>query len=82
MDYPSALSPIANVDPEKDKKDVSYGPRNADDKFVYDLYEAGKYEGPPVGLQVVGCRHIDEKVLVALREIEHALRRCNRIGGI
>ncbi|KAF5004860.1 hypothetical protein FDECE_8642 [Fusarium decemcellulare] len=73
LDYPAAVFPVTTVNPDKDKKDPKYVPRNADDQFVYDLYEPERYEGAPIGLQIVGRRHLDEKVLAALRQIERAL---------
>lgn len=63
------------MDPEKDKKDPGYIPKNTQDQFVYDLYEPEVYQDAPVSLQIVGRRHLDEKVLAALKEIERALGR-------
>lgn len=63
------------VDPARDLKDASYVPKNADDQFVYDMYEPEKYVHAPVSLQVIGRRHFDEKVLAALAEIERAMGR-------
>ena len=67
--------PVTTVDPEKDKKDVHYLPKNSDDQFVYDLYNAKSFEDAPVSLQVIGRRHQDEKVLAALETIENAMGR-------
>ncbi|KAJ4320905.1 hypothetical protein N0V84_005609 [Fusarium piperis] len=75
LDYPAAVFPVTTVDPTKDIKDASYVPKNAQDKFVYDMYSSEKYKDAPVSLQVVGRRQYDEKVLAALKEIEHALGR-------
>ncbi|CAH0055156.1 unnamed protein product [Clonostachys solani] len=75
LDYPGAVFPVTTVDPEKDVKDLSYEPRNAEDQFVHELYNAEQYAGLPVSLQVVGRRHMDEKVLAAVKEIELALGR-------
>lgn len=75
LDYPGAVFPVTTVDPEKDVKDLSYKPRNAEDQFVHELYNAEQYAGLPVSLQVVGRRHMDEKVLAAVKEIELALGR-------
>ncbi|KAF5717943.1 general amidase [Fusarium mundagurra] len=75
LDYPAAVFPVTTVDPEKDPKDLNYVPKNDDDKFNYDLYSPEKYAGAPINLQIVGRRHYDEKVLAALKEIEHAMGR-------
>ncbi|EKJ69184.1 hypothetical protein FPSE_10615 [Fusarium pseudograminearum CS3096] len=75
LDYPAAVFPVTTVDPSKDPKDVNYVPKNDDDRFVYDQYDPEKFAGMPISLQIVGRRQYDEKVLSALREIEHAMGR-------
>ena len=67
--------PVTTVDQEKDKKDIDYVPKNAEDKFVYEMYSPEKYEGAPVSLQIIGRRNYDEKVIAALIEIEKAMGR-------
>lgn len=66
---------MTTVDPRKDPKDVGYEPKNAEDKFCHELYDPQTYEGAPVGLQIIGRRQYDEKVLAALAEVERALGR-------
>ncbi|RSL91426.1 hypothetical protein CEP52_014261 [Fusarium oligoseptatum] len=75
LDYPAAVFPVTTVDPVKDVKNTEYVPKNDQDKFVYDMYSPEKYKDAPVSLQVVGRRQYDEKVLAALKEIEHAMGR-------
>ena len=75
LDYPAAVFPVTTVDPTKDIKNTSYVPKNDQDKFVYDMYSPEKYKDAPVSLQIVGRRQYDEKVLAALKEIEHAMGR-------
>ncbi|CCT75541.1 related to general amidase [Fusarium fujikuroi IMI 58289] len=75
LDYPAAVFPVTTVDPEKDPKDLNYVPKNEDDKFNYDLYSPETYANMPINLQIVGRRQYDEKVLAALKEIEHAMGR-------
>ncbi|KAJ9210234.1 hypothetical protein DTO166G4_8162 [Paecilomyces variotii] len=75
LDYPGAVFPVTTVDPEKDKKDLDYKPKNAEDQFVYDMYTPEKYKDAPVSLQIIGRRHYDEKVIAALTEIERAMGR-------
>lgn len=75
LDHPAAIFPVTFVDQEKDKKEEDYVPRNADDKFNYDLYTPERYIGAPVSLQIVGRRHFDEKVMAALAAVEKALGR-------
>ena len=75
LDYPAAVFPVTTVDPTKDIKNTNYVPKNDQDKFVYDMYSPEKYKDAPVSLQIVGRRQYDEKVLAALKEIEHAMGR-------
>ncbi|KAH9427162.1 hypothetical protein MCOR02_012430 [Pyricularia oryzae] len=75
VDYPAVVFPVTTVDPVKDVKDASYTPKNAQDRFVYDMYTPDKFANAPVSLQIVGRRFHDEKVLAALVEIERAIGR-------
>jgi amidase len=75
LDYPGVVFPVTTVDPQKDPRDVDYQPKNAEDKFCYELYDPEVYANAPVGLQIVGRRQYDEKVLAALKEIEKAMGR-------
>ena len=74
LDYPAAVFPVTRVDVRIDKC-TDYQPINHEDKFVHDLYDPHTYAGAPISLQIVGRRHRDEKVLAALRMIEHAMGR-------
>ncbi|KAH7160475.1 amidase signature domain-containing protein [Dactylonectria estremocensis] len=75
LDYPGVVFPVTKVDPVRDINDTSYTPKNAQDKFVHDMYSPEKFENAPVSLQIVGRRQDDEKVLAALIEIERAMGR-------
>lgn len=74
LDYPAAVFPVTKVDPCIDKV-ANYQPTNHEDQFAHDLYDPDTYAGAPIGLQIVGRRHRDEKVLAALSAIEHARGR-------
>ena len=75
LDYPGVVFPVTTVDPQKDPKDVGYEPKNAEDKFCHEMYDPETYADAPVGLQLVGRRQYDEKVLAALVEVEKAMGR-------
>lgn len=70
LDYPALVFPVTMVDPELDKKDENYQPRNEKDKYNHDLYEPDKYRDAPVSLQLVGRRYDDEKIIQALEFIQ------------
>lgn len=75
LDYPGAVFPVTTVDASMDAKDANYAPKNDQDRFVYDMYDPRVFDGAPVGLQLIGRRLHEEKVLAALEQIERALGR-------
>lgn len=75
MDYPGVVFPVTTVDSDLDVVDVDYTPKNAQDKFVHDMYNPATFKNAPVSLQIIGRRQEDEKVLAALVEIERAMGR-------
>jgi amidase len=74
-DYPCAAFPVTFAHPDKDPKHATYIPLNDTDKAIYDKClsrcltlltgtdDPEKYEGGPVGLQIIGRRFEEEKVL-------------------
>ena len=52
---------------------VSFQSRNAIEKGQYKMYDADKMHGLPVGVQVVGRRLQEEKVLEGLKLVEKLL---------
>lgn len=75
LDYPGAVFPVTTVDASKDTKDSGYQPVNEQDQFIQDLYDPELFAGAPVGLQIVGRRLQEEKVLAALELVEQAMGR-------
>lgn len=75
LDYPAVVFPVTTVDPVKDPKEISYVPKNDEDRFIYEMYSPEKFVDAPVSLQLVGRRQMDEKVLAALTEVERAMGR-------
>ena len=74
LDYPAAVFPVTTVDLVKDQVEVDYKPRNALDRENYNLYTSAEvYANAPIGLQVVGRRFDDEKVMRCVELIERAM---------
>lgn len=63
LDYPALAFPVTQVDVAQDVKDESYIPRNEEERWIWDRYDVEKEVGAPVGLQLVGRRLEDEKVV-------------------
>ncbi|KAF8062345.1 amidase signature domain-containing protein [Lyophyllum atratum] len=75
LDYTAGVLPITHVDVIQDKLPTTFTARNSIEKAVYKMYDSGAMHGLPVGVQVVGRRLEEEKVLHGMKTIEHLLRR-------
>ena len=67
------MLPVTHVDKDRDALG-KFTPRNIIEKDMYKMYNATKMHGPPVGVQVVGKRLEEEKVLEAMKLIEGLLK--------
>jgi len=75
LDYSAGVLPITHVDGALDALSPSFKPKNAIEAGQYRMYNASKMHGLPVGVQVVGKRLEEEKVLEGMKIIEGLLRR-------
>ncbi|KAI9058070.1 amidase signature enzyme [Trametes sanguinea] len=79
LDYSAGVLPVTHVDKELDAFDTKgFKPRNAIERDMYKMYDAAKMHGLPVGVQVVGKRLEEEKVLEAMKVIEAALKQSGK----
>lgn len=75
LDYTAGVLPVTHVDKEQDALGLGeFKPRNAVERDMYKMYDAEKMHGLPVGVQVVGKRLEEEKVLEGMKLIEGLLR--------
>lgn len=65
LDYPAVVFPVTRVGMQ-DAAERDYVPRNELDRYNHELYTPERYLDAPVGLQLVGRRYEDEKVIKAL----------------
>ena len=79
------MLPVTRVDRARDAlgahthaDGAPFAPRNAVERGMYAMYDAGRMHGLPVGVQVVGARLEEEKVLAGMRVIEKALADAGR----
>ena len=63
LDYPSAVIPVTKADKEIDRAETEIVPLSDFDKEVHELYDAELYHGTPVGVQILGRRYQDEKMM-------------------
>ncbi|RHZ52863.1 hypothetical protein CDV55_104739, partial [Aspergillus turcosus] len=66
LDYPGVVFPSGLVvDPALDPVDSTYRPRSEVDAREWAKYRPERYEGAPIGLQLVGKHFKDEETLAA-----------------
>ncbi|KAH6908789.1 amidase signature domain-containing protein [Coprinopsis sp. MPI-PUGE-AT-0042] len=79
LDYTAGVLPVTHVDKDVDglppnfTTSSEYSKMNSVAKGVYSVYEPEKMHGLPLGVQVVGRRLQEEKVLQGMRVVESAL---------
>lgn len=66
--------PITRVDNTLDKLTRAFRPRNKIEKDAYVGYNADEMHGLPVGVQIVGRRFEEEKVLEGMKLIKGLLK--------
>ncbi|KAJ4352036.1 uncharacterized protein N0V89_007382 [Didymosphaeria variabile] len=77
LDYTAGVLPVTHVDPARDQLPATFNFKqlNGVAKGAYKHYDATKMAGLPVGVQVVGRRLEEEKVLTIMERVEDALDR-------
>ncbi|CCM00798.1 uncharacterized protein FIBRA_02840 [Fibroporia radiculosa] len=74
LDYSAGVLPVTHVDQAKDAL-PAFKPRNAIERGAYKTYDARKMHGLPVGVQVIGRRVEEEKVLEGMKIIQRLLNQ-------
>ncbi len=74
LDYTCLTFPVTTVSAELDPM-VPFEPRNEQDAWNQAVYDAEAMDGHPVGLQIVGRRLEEEKVLGVAKVFEGLLGR-------
>ncbi|KAK5122901.1 hypothetical protein LTR85_003466 [Meristemomyces frigidus] len=75
LDYTCGIMPVTHVDPALDMlaPSVKINKMNGVAQGAYEHYDAIKMAGLPVGIQLVGRRLEEEKVLACMKRLEDAL---------
>ncbi|KAI1859706.1 hypothetical protein JX265_007235 [Neoarthrinium moseri] len=75
LDYSAGVMPVTHVDKDLDKlpKGFNLKKLNGVAQGAYKLYDAEAMHGLPVGVQIVGRRLEEEKVLAVMKRVEDAL---------
>lgn len=77
LDYPGVVFPAGNVDKERDFPRENYKSMSGKDDDNIRLWDREEFHGVPVGLQLVGRRFDDEKILAILKRffLQHRTSR-------
>lgn len=77
MDYSAGIVPVTHVDSTLDQLPGSFNIKklNGVARGAYKHYDAVKMVGLPVGVQVVGRRLEEEKVVAVMQRVEDALEK-------
>ncbi|KAF8799574.1 amidase signature enzyme [Phlegmacium glaucopus] len=73
LDYSAGVLPVTHVDRAKDQLH-NFKARNAIERGAYQYYDSDNMHGLPVGVQVVGQRLEEERVMEGMKIIETLLR--------
>ncbi|KAI0337627.1 amidase signature enzyme [Trametopsis cervina] len=73
LDYSAGVLPVTHVDRATDRLD-GFKPRNHIEERMMAMYDADKMHGLPVGVQIVGKRLEEEKVLEGMKIAEKCLK--------
>ncbi|KAH7882474.1 amidase signature enzyme [Phlebopus sp. FC_14] len=74
LDYSAGVMPITHVNSATDVVSASFRARNAIERENYRMYDATTMEGLPIGVQIVGRRLDEERVLEAMKLIESLMK--------
>ncbi|EHK97221.1 putative Acetamidase [Glarea lozoyensis 74030] len=73
--YGGAFLPVTTVDKEVDVVDEGYEPKSEQDEMIHKTYDPELFDGAHVGVQIVGRRFQEEKILTITEILGHALGR-------
>jgi len=74
LDYSAGVMPITRVDRKLDVLSPAFRPRNKIEADAYKGYDVDDMHSLPVGVQIVGRRLEEEKVLEGMKLIESLLK--------
>ncbi|KAH4036751.1 amidase [Parastagonospora nodorum] len=70
LDYPGVVFPVCKVDKTVDRWEDDTKPLSGHDEDNRKLWDPEEFHGAPVGLQIVGRRFEDEKILRILEHVQ------------
>ncbi|OIW30790.1 amidase [Coniochaeta ligniaria NRRL 30616] len=73
LNYSSVVIPVTKADKSVDTADKTYQPIDELDRKNWEAYDPEIYDGAPVGLQIMGRKYEEEKVLAIAKVVYAAL---------
>ncbi|KAK2744815.1 hypothetical protein FQN57_004139 [Myotisia sp. PD_48] len=74
LDYSAAVLPVTKADKSIDKADASFKALSDVDQKIWDDYDAELFHNAPVGVQLVGRKHEEEKVWAITKIVDSILK--------
>ncbi|KAF2703356.1 amidase [Pleomassaria siparia CBS 279.74] len=75
LDYTTGVVPVTFADRFKDHAELDYVPISDKDRVNWRLYDKDLFDGSPVGVQIMGQRFQEEKVLAMMGAVRDALQQ-------
>ncbi|KAF7293684.1 General amidase [Mycena indigotica] len=79
LDLTCSVFPVNSVDPTLDDIHPPHEFYNHEDEHIYGIYEADKFPGCPVGLQLIGCVQ-EEEAVIRMTEIVAEILKASFMG--
>ncbi|KAF2757566.1 general amidase [Pseudovirgaria hyperparasitica] len=73
LNYSAVSFPVTKAEEAIDQPDPDFKPMNDDDLENWEAYDAKKYDGAPVGVQIMGRRFDEERLLGIARHVDGLL---------
>ncbi|KAG6875861.1 hypothetical protein C0992_002023 [Termitomyces sp. T32_za158] len=75
LDYTAGVQPVTFVDKDLDRLPDDFKPTSLTETLAYSVYDAEGMHGLPLGVQVVGRRLEEERVLEGMKIVQDALKQ-------
>ncbi|EEQ34981.1 putative amidase [Microsporum canis] len=78
LDYSVSVVPVTTADKNIDKIDPDFEPVSKDDKADWELYDPELFDKTPVGMQLVGRKHEEEKIWAIGKIVDTILKNAKK----
>ncbi|KDB20646.1 hypothetical protein H109_07399 [Trichophyton interdigitale MR816] len=75
LDYSVSVVPVTKADKNVDIADPDYEPISELDKANWELYDPELFDGTPVGMQLIGRKHEEEKIWAIGKVVDNIMKK-------